>query len=83
VLFSGPALEGSAVVQAPDPASLINAIVYGPETPKEVSFGGWDTMKPYGTVLDDSQVAAVSNYVRGSWGNVGGPVSADQVKRQR
>jgi mono/diheme cytochrome c family protein len=82
-LFSGPALAGSAVVQAPDPASLINVIVYGPETPKEVSFGGWDTMKPYGTVLDDSQVAAVSNYVRGSWGNVGGHVSADQVKRQR
>jgi alcohol dehydrogenase (quinone), cytochrome c subunit len=82
-LFSGPALAGSAVAQASDPASLINVIVYGPETPKDVSFGGWETMKPYADVLDDSQVAAVSNYVRGSWGNVGGPVSAEQVTRQR
>ena len=82
-LFSGPALAGSAVVQASDPASLINVIVYGPDTPKEVSFGGWETMKPYADVLDDSQVAAVSNYVRGSWGNVGGAVSAEQVTRQR
>jgi mono/diheme cytochrome c family protein len=82
-IFSGPPLAGSAVVQAEDPASLINIIVYGPQTAKEISYGAWETMKPYADVLDDAQVADVSNYVRGSWGNLAGPVSAEQVAKQR
>ncbi|HEY4368946.1 MAG TPA: cytochrome c [Steroidobacteraceae bacterium] len=82
-MFSAPPLAGSAVVQSADPASLINSIVYGPETPKDVSFGAWETMHPYGDVLDDSQIAAVSNYIRGSWGNRARPVTAKDVARQR
>jgi mono/diheme cytochrome c family protein len=82
-MFSGPPLAGSPVVQAEDPASLINIILYGPETPKELSFGAWETMMPYSEVLDDSQVAAVSNYVRGSWGNRASPVKAADVAQQR
>jgi mono/diheme cytochrome c family protein len=82
-MFSGPPLAGSAVVQAEDPASLINIILYGPETPKEVTFGAWETMQPYSEVLDDSQVAAVSNYVRGSWGNRAGQVKPADSARQR
>lgn len=82
-VFGGPPLAGSAVAQAADPESLINVIVYGPSVPKDVAFGGWDSMKPYADVLSDQEVAAVSNYLRGSWGNVGGEVTADDVKRQR
>jgi alcohol dehydrogenase (quinone), cytochrome c subunit len=82
-MFSGPPLAGSAVVQAEDPASLINIIIYGPETPKEVTFGAWETMQPYAEVLNDSQVAAVSNYVRGSWGNRAAAVKAADVAQQR
>jgi mono/diheme cytochrome c family protein len=82
-MFSGPPLAGSAVVQAEDPASLVNIIIYGPETPKEVAFGAWETMQPYAAVLDDSQVAAVSNYVRGSWGNRAAAVKAADVAQQR
>jgi mono/diheme cytochrome c family protein len=82
-MFSGPPLAGSAVAQHHNPASLINNIMYGPEMPKEVSFGGWETMKAYGDVLDDEEIAAVSNYIRGSWGNSAPPVSAEDVARQR
>jgi mono/diheme cytochrome c family protein len=82
-MLSAPPLAGSAIVQAEDPASLINVILHGPETPKEISFGAWETMQPYADVLDDSQVAAVSNYVRGSWGHHASPVSAAAVARQR
>jgi alcohol dehydrogenase (quinone), cytochrome c subunit len=82
-MFSGPPLAGSAVAQTEDPASLINIILYGPETPKEVSFGSWETMRPYGEILSDSEVAAVSNYVRGSWGNRAAPVKAADVAQQR
>jgi mono/diheme cytochrome c family protein len=82
-MFSGPPLAGSAVVQAEDPASLINIILYGPEVPKEVSLGAWETMQPYSELLTDSDVAAVSNYVRGSWGNRASAVKPAEVARQR
>jgi alcohol dehydrogenase (quinone), cytochrome c subunit len=82
-MFSGPPVAGSAIVLSENPASLINIILYGPELPKSVSFGGWETMKPYGDVLDDAQVAAVANYLRSSWGNRARTVSADDVARQR
>lgn len=82
-LFSAPPLAASAVVQAQDPASLINVILYGPDEPKDLSFGGWETMKPYKDVLSDAEIAAVSNYVRGSWNNHAGAVTPAQVARQR
>jgi mono/diheme cytochrome c family protein len=82
-IFSGPPLQGSAIVQAENPASLINSIVFGPEIPDEIGFGAWETMQGYGDVLDDAEIAAVSNYIRGSWGNVASPISAEDVARQR
>jgi len=82
-LFNGPPLAGSAVVQADSPASLINIILYGPEVPKQVSFGAWESMKPYIDVLTDAEIASVSNYVRGSWDNRAAPVTVADVAAQR
>ena len=82
-MFSGPPLAGSAVVQAEDPASLINAILYGAAPSKGVSLGAWETMRPYADVLGDSEVAAVANYVRGTWGNHAPRVDAAMVGKQR
>jgi mono/diheme cytochrome c family protein len=82
-LFNGPPLANSAIVQNDDPASLINIMLYGPQTPKEISLGAWETMQPYRGILDDAQIAAVANYVRGSWGNRGRVVEAAEVARQR
>ncbi len=81
--LSAPPLAGSAVVQANDPASLINIILYGPDEPKDISLGPWETMKPYKDVLSDAAVASVSNYVRGSWKNRASAVSPADVARQR
>jgi mono/diheme cytochrome c family protein len=81
--FSGPPLAGSAVVQGEDPASLINTIVHGPVRAQGVSYGAWETMSAYGDVLDDSEIVAVSNFVRGNWGNRAGPVSLESVSSQR
>lgn len=81
--FSGPPVAGSAVVQGEDPASLINIILFGPATPKELSYGSWETMKPYADLLNDAQVAAVSNYLRGSWGNEAGAVQESDVRAAR
>jgi mono/diheme cytochrome c family protein len=81
--FMGPPLAGSAVTQGEDPASLINIIVHGPTVPKDVKFGAWESMPAYADVLSDAEVAAVSNFVRGSWGNEAGPVSAEEVRAAR
>lgn len=82
-MFSAPPVAGSAVVQAQDPSSLINVILYGPEAPKDISFGGWESMPAYAGVLSDEDVAELSNYLRGSWGNTAPPVDTKEVAQQR
>jgi len=83
-MFQGPRLVGNAVAQSDDSATLINIILYGAEVPETLGpFGGWETMKPYADILDDEEVAAVSNYVRNAWGNRGNVVTASDVAKQR
>jgi mono/diheme cytochrome c family protein len=81
--LAGPPLAGSAVVQGEDPVSLINSVLHGPTIAKGVSYGAWESMSAYADVLSDADVAAVSNYVRGSWGNEAGPVSVADVRAAR
>jgi mono/diheme cytochrome c family protein len=84
-VLKAPRLAGSAVAQAEDPASLINAILLGADPPTEAlgAFAGWETMQPYRDVLSDEETAAVCNYVRNSWGNRASVVTARDVARQR
>lgn len=82
-MFSGPPVAGSAVVQAEDPASLINIILHGSDAPKAFASESWETMPAYADVLDDAQIAAISNFLRGSWGNRGAAVSSTSVHAQR
>lgn len=79
----GPPLAGSAVAQASDPASLINIILYGSQGVTPTPAKAWKNMKPLYDAIDDEQVAAIANYVRSSFGNRGGEVSAQDVERQR
>jgi mono/diheme cytochrome c family protein len=81
--LTGPSLAGSAIVQAADPSSLINIILYGQGTPKNLPPNSWETMQPYAAVLSDDEVAAVSNYVRSSWKNQTTAVTSREVARQR
>lgn len=82
---SGPRLAGSLVVQASDPASLINSIVYGPDLPNPAPppTHRWRQMDPYGDKLSDDEVAALASYLRSAWNNKGGEVTAKQVAKQR
>lgn len=83
--LKAPPLVGSAVVQGKDPSTLINVILHGAAAGEgaPTPFGAWENMKSLGSKLTDEQVAAVSNYVRGSWGNRGGAVTAADVAKQR
>ena len=65
------------------PASVINAILYGAAPAKGVSRGAWETMRSYADVLTDSQVAALANYLRGTWNNHTARVDVAMVGKQR
>jgi mono/diheme cytochrome c family protein len=81
---TGPRLAGSLVVQASDPASLLNIILYGPELPEGAPpTKAWKRMEAYGDKLSDDDVAALASFLRGSWKNKGGAVTAAQVAKQR
>jgi len=82
-MFQGPPLYASAVVRAGNPASLINAILYGATAPDGIKLGAWETMKPYAAILSDADIAAVASFVRGTWGNQAPEVTAAQVAKQR
>jgi mono/diheme cytochrome c family protein len=81
--FSGPPLAGNPITQGAHPASLINLILYGSSAPKALASPVWETMPALADALSDEDVAAVSNYVRGSWENRAPAVSAADVQRQR
>jgi len=75
---------GSLVVRAGNPASLINVILDGPEAPEPPLPAKWrKPMEDFRYLLDDEEIAALASYVRSSWGNTGGAVTARQVAAQR
>lgn len=79
----GPRLAGSAVVQAADPASLINSIIYGAHIPQPAPEHAWESMDAFGDELDDEEIALLATYLRANWGNLGGAVTESQVAAQR
>jgi len=79
----GVSLHNNPVVQAEDPSSLINVILYGPDLPPPPFTVGRSRMKPFGRRLSDDDIAAVATFLRSSFGNNAGSVSASQVADQR
>jgi mono/diheme cytochrome c family protein len=85
---SAPPLVGNAALQAPDPATLINVILYGAHGGALAAKAkdGWPWPKMSGfelsVGLDDDQIAALCTYVRSSWGNRAGPVRTADVAKQ-
>ena len=80
----GPSLVGSAVAQAPSASTMINIILYGPKLPAPPAFvSPRKTMTPFADEMRDDEVAAVASYVRNTWGNKAGAVSAADVAKQR
>lgn len=78
----GVPLTMSPIVRAPDPSSLVNVILYGPHLPARLIVNR-SQMKMMGKRLSDSDIANIASYVRTTFGDGAGAVSADLVKRQR
>lgn len=75
-----PPLADNAVVTG-DPKQLVHIIKYGLNGKIQVKGATYNGMMPaWGQQLSDADIAAVSTYVRSSWGNKASAISEAQVK---
>ncbi len=78
-----PALSGSPAVQSVEPTSLIHVVLRGARSVATDGAPTGPAMPPFGWLLTDEQVAAVTTFVRQAWGNTASAVTAEEVGRAR
>jgi mono/diheme cytochrome c family protein len=78
-----PALAGNRAVTMPSPVNVLQTILSGGFAPATAAHPQPYGMPPYRTLLTNEEVAAVASFIRQSWGNQGGAVSALDVQRVR
>lgn len=78
-----PPLKDNPAVLNPDPAKQIEVVLHGlhGEAVNGVTYPS--AMPPFGSALNDADIADIINHERSSWGNQGKPITADQVKAER
>ena len=76
-----PPLAGNRAVLMDSAVNLIQIVRHGGFLPSTTGNPRPYGMPPFSPVLDDSDVAAVLTYVRGSWGNDAPPVTARDMMR--
>jgi cytochrome c553 len=78
-----PPLVGNPGMNAAVAANGIKAILNGGYAPVTKTNPRPYGMPPFFSKMNDQEIAAVLTYIRVSWGNRGGPVSAADVERYR
>ena len=78
-----PPLAGNRALTMPEAANAIQIVLNGGFAPATQGNPRPYGMPPYSHAMSDHEVAAVVSYVRMSWGNKAGPVTASQVNRYR
>jgi mono/diheme cytochrome c family protein len=79
-----PPLAGSEFVNAKNFKRVACIPLQGLAGPVTVAGKEWNlSMAPMGASLSDEDLAAVLTYIRTSWGNTGGEVTADDLKKIR
>jgi mono/diheme cytochrome c family protein len=78
-----PRLAGNASVIATDTDSLIAIILEGSRLPSAASAPSALAMPPFGWRYNDEDIATLATFVRISWGNGAGAVTATQAKAIR
>jgi mono/diheme cytochrome c family protein len=76
-------LADSAGVRAPDASNMLRTILIGSRGAVTQSNPTGAAMPNFSWKLTDGDIAALSTYVRNSWGNAAAPVSVDDVKKAR
>jgi len=77
-----PALAGNVTVTADNPLTALRVLLEGAQTPITQQATAI-AMPGYGWALNDRQAADLMSYLRGSWGNQAGAVTAQQVQEAR
>ena len=78
-----PPLPGNALLQSVNPSSTLRIILDGAHTVTTPRAPNTGEMPGYAKQLSDEQIAAVTNYMRNSWGNAAPLVTAAQVAKAR
>ncbi|MDA9403763.1 cytochrome c [Bradyrhizobium sp. CCBAU 45389] len=78
-----PPLPGNALLQSVNPASTLRIILDGAYTVTTPRAPNTGEMPGYAKQLSDAEIAAVTNYIRNSWGNAGPLVTPSQVAKAR
>jgi mono/diheme cytochrome c family protein len=78
-----PALAGNRTVTMPNPNNLIQTILWGGYTPATARNPRPFGMPPFVLNLSDRELAALSTYLRSSWGNLSAPVTELEVSQAR
>lgn len=78
-----PPLKNDAMLQQSDPTGLVHLILAGSRIGTSASRPSPLTMPSFAWKLSDPEVADVATYIRNSWGNEGGAVTAEQVTQLR
>jgi len=66
-----------------DPKRAIGIVLHGLSGKVKVNGKDYDSVMPPMNQLNDDEVANILTYVLNSWGNPGGSISTDEVKKQR
>ena len=74
-----PALAGNRAVTMADPVNVVRVVLHGGYGPSTAGRPRPHGMPPFGHVLDDADIAAVTTHIRTAWGNTGTPVNQVQV----
>lgn len=83
VPFLIPDLSHSASVQSREATSLLHVVLEGAQTAATSDEPTGPSMPAFGWQLDDKQVAAVTTYLRNSWGHAAPATTAADVARAR
>jgi mono/diheme cytochrome c family protein len=78
-----PTLAGSASVQSVQPTSLLRVVLRGTRSVGTAGAPTAAAMPPFGWLLTDDQVAAVTTYVRNAWGNAAQAVTTRDASDAR
>lgn len=78
-----PPLAGSATLALTQSVNAVRIVLHGGFAPATAANPRPYGMPPFAHVLEDEEVAQVLTYLRSSWRNRAGPVTAAQVNRYR
>lgn len=78
-----PALQGNSLVQSTEVAPLIRIVLDGVTLPGTQARPMPLVMQGYRARLDDTEIAALLNFIRTGWGNAAEEITLDQVAQIR